>query len=224
MELVSQHSERLPWGAAMKNHVFKRKLWVGLVLVIFVLGCLPFFFQHIELRQGVVLNDKFLTGLTPRDVSIPIFTIIWSMVLLFIIRSIQDPLLFITYIYGFLILCIIRIITITFVVLNPPHDLIPLVDPISNSFYGKSFITKDLFFSGHTATQWLFFLCFRRKFDKALALCCSIAVGFLVLVQHVHYTIDVVAAPVFTTICYWIAKKIVHSKLNLRTNHLDVNR
>jgi hypothetical protein len=224
MELVSQNREKLLWGAAMKDNLFKKKLYAGLVLVLLVLGCLPFFFQHIELRQGIMLNDIVLTNLAAKDVSIPIFTIIWSMVVLFVVRSIQDPLLFITYLYGFFILCLIRIITITFVVLNPPHDLIPLVDPISNSFYGKSFITKDLFFSGHTATQWLFFLCFRRKFDKALALCCSIAVGFLVLVQHVHYTVDVVAAPVFTTICYWIAKKIVHSKLNLRTNHLAVNR
>jgi hypothetical protein len=32
--------------------------------------------------------------------------------------------------------------------------------------------------------------------------------GFLVLVQHVHYTIDVVSAPVFAYICYWLATKV----------------
>ena len=182
-----------------------------MILLCIVLGCLPFFFQYVELRRGYVLNDFVLKHLPAINVSIPVFTIIWSMVILFFIRSIQDPTLFLTYLYSFVILCFMRMITIYMVNLNPPERLIALVDPISNSFYGKSFITKDLFFSGHTATQWLFFLCFRRKTDKIVGLCCTIAVGMLVLVQHVHYTVDVLAAPLFGTICYLIARKIVNS-------------
>jgi membrane-associated phospholipid phosphatase len=219
MEVARSYKE-LRWVETMKDDGFKVKLYIGIALLITVLISFPFFFQHIELREGKVLNDVVLNQLTTRDVSFPIFTIIWAMTVLFFIRSVQSPALFLTFMYGFILMSVTRFITIYCVSLNPPTDLIPLVDPISNSFYGKSYVTKDLFYSGHTATQCLFFLCFRRKVDKLIALFCTIAVGFLVLVQHVHYTIDVIAAPAFTIICFYIAKKIVNSKpiSNNRTN------
>ena len=201
------------WAEAWKYPSFRWKLILGVLLVSGALAYLPFFFQHIQKREGAVLYDVVLEHLPARNVSIPILTMIWTTVLIFIVRSFRSPLLFITVLYGFLILTVSRLISISLVALDPPTHLIDLVDPISNSFYGKSFITKDLFYSGHTASQWLLFLSFRRKIDKGIALFCSIAVGFLVLVQHIHYTIDVLAAPVFTTICYYIAKKIVNSKL-----------
>ncbi len=211
MEIASSYKE-LKWNDTLKDEAFKVKLYIGIALLVTVLISFPFFFQHIELREGEVMDDVVLGLLTPRDVSVPIFTIIWSMTALLFIRSVQSPLLFLTFMYGFILLSASRFMTIYFVPLNPPTDLIPLVDPISNSFYGKSYVTKDLFYSGHTATQCLFFLCFRRKIDRLIALFCTIAVGFLVLVQHVHYTIDVIAAPVFTIICFFIAKKIVNSR------------
>lgn len=196
----------------MKDETFKIKLYIGIALLVMVFISFPFFFQYIELREGRVLNDVVLNQLQARDVSVPIFTIIWAMTILFFIRSVQSPSLFLTFMYAFILLSVSRFITIYMVPLDPPTGLIPLVDPISNSFYGKSYVTKDLFYSGHTATQCLFFLSFRRKIDRLIALFCTIAIGFLVLVQHVHYTIDVIAAPVFATICVYIAKKIVNSK------------
>ena len=202
-------SYRTKWLPAIKNLSFRLKLLIGIILTLLVLGFLPFFFQYIEHRNGYQLKDFILAGLPAANVSIPVFAAIWSMVILFIIRSIKGPQLFILYLYSFLFLCICRIITMFFVPLNPPDNLIPLVDPLSNSLYGKDFITKDLFFSGHTATLCLFFFCFQRKIDRIAALVCTIAVGILVLVQHVHYTVDVVAAPFFAFLCYYLARKIV---------------
>jgi hypothetical protein len=210
VELTPSYKE-LKWNEALKDASFRQKLFIGSGLVVCTLISFPFFFQSIELREGTVLKDLLLEQLTARDVSIPIFCMIWTTTLLFFRRSVQNPMLFLTFMYGFILLSVSRFISISLVPLNPPHGLIPLVDPISNAFYGKSFITKDLFYSGHTSTQCLFFLCFHRKLDRLIALFCTIAIGFLVLVQHVHYTIDVIAAPVFTFICFIIAKKIVNS-------------
>jgi len=95
--------------------------------------------------------------------------------------------------------------------LNPPAGLIPLIDPLSNPFYGKGFVTKDLFFSGHTSTLFVMYLCFDQKIDKYFSLVTSTIVGILVLVQHVHYTIDVLAAPIFAFFALKITKKWIFS-------------
>ncbi len=196
------------WGDVIKNPLLRKKLYIGVISMLIVLGILPFFFQHIEKIDGYDFNDIILNSLPAKDLSIPIFSIIWGMAALMIIRSIQNPRIFIHFIYGFLLVELSRIITISLVPLDTPPNLIPLVDPLANAFYGSSFITKDLFYSGHTATQFLFFLCLQKKWDKVLALCCSIAMGLMVLIQHIHYSIDVIAAPIFTTICFFAAKKL----------------
>lgn len=199
------------WTMALKDASFKKKLVIGLVLLLCALAALPFFFQYNELRHGWAMRDPLLALLPVHDVSLPIFGMIWSVTVLMVIRSFRNPKLFLTAVYGFVALCVVRMTTISLVPLDPPPGLVPLIDPISNSFYGKAFIKRDLFFSGHTATLCLFFFCFQRKNDQLFSLLCTIAVGFLVLVQHVHYTVDVLAAPVFTFLCFKLAKKIVDS-------------
>lgn len=197
------------WALALQDRSFRKKLVIGILSLALVLSALPPFFQVIEQKPGMVIHDAILALLSPKEVSIFIFSMLWAMTLLALIRSIKNPVFFLTAVYGFVILELTRIITISLLPLETPPGLIPLVDPISNHFYGKNFITKDLFFSGHTASLCLLFFCFQRKFDRIAALVCTIVVGFLVLVQHVHYTVDVVAAPFFTLLCFTIAKKIV---------------
>lgn len=206
------------WNIAWQDSTFKKYFWLGLILLTIILIAFPYFFNFIETRNGTLLNDWLLNKITPSDLSNWVFAIIWSMALLTIFRSLQSPSIFLIFLWGFIILSLSRMITIIAFPLNPPIGLIELIDPISNRFYGSKFITKDLFYSGHTATQFLMFLCLKHKADKVITFISTIAIGALVLIQHVHYTIDVIAAPIFTFFVFQLAKKIVNKPLKSLSN------
>jgi hypothetical protein len=199
------------WKSAWENKVFRKRVYTGLLLTVVIFTCLPFFFQYIQQRPGILLNYWVLAAIPPHNVSVLIFICIWSTLLLTLIRAYKDPAFFLIMLYSYSVVCIFRYITMSLVPLETPTGLIPLVDPLSNLFYGKKFITKDLFFSGHTSTLFLMHLCFQHRRDKYFSLATTILVGAFVLVQHVHYTIDVLAAPIFTFIAYKITKKWITS-------------
>lgn len=200
------------WAEAKRDKNFIVKLSVGIALLTITLLLYPLFFNYIEQRNGIVLNDFFLQILPIKNVSIPIFTIIWGMGALTTFRIYKSPYIALIFIWGFWIITVSRVLSIILIPLSPPENLIPLIDPLSNTFYGGKFITKDLFYSGHTAIQFLMFLSLEKKVDKILTLISTFLIGILVLIQHIHYTIDVVMAPFFAYLCFilarWILQKI----------------
>lgn len=88
--------------------------------------------------------------------------------ILTILQAIQNPQMLLPFLSTYVLLCLTRIISISLVALNAPIGLIALIDPLSNAFYGAKFITKDLFFSGHTATVFLMGLCLITKKEKII--------------------------------------------------------
>lgn len=196
------------WVLSYRAPLFKQKMLLGWAILFSLTPVFPIFYQHIEAREGIAYTDSLLTLIPSVDVSIPIFMITWGMALFTLIRVVQNPNLLLTLLYGVIVVNVSRFITISLVPLNPPVGIIDIWDPITDLFYGAKYVTKDLFYSGHTATQFLFFLVLQKKSDKALALLTSLLMGCLVLVQHVHYTIDVVFAFPFTYLCYLLARRL----------------
>jgi len=199
---------REEWQEAWQTPGFRRKIVTGLPLLIIMLSFFPFFFQYIEKRSGMVLQDPLLQLIPPHNVSVALFIVIWSITLLSIFRAARNPQMFLTYLWAFILLSAFRIMTITLVPLDAPAGLIGLADPLSNFFYGsQKFVTKDLFFSGHTSAVFLQCLCIPGKQDKRVTMIGTMVVAVLLLVQHIHYTLDVVAAFLFAWIAYSIAKR-----------------
>jgi membrane-associated phospholipid phosphatase len=200
---------RQEWQAAWSVPGFRPRLIGGIVLVASILSFFPFFFQLIEQRQGIVLNDPILALLTPYNVSVPLFIMIWSLSTLTAIRAVQNPRILMVFVWSFVFLSVFRTLTIFLVPLDPPTGLIGLSDPLSNFFYGHDrFITKDLFFSGHTSTMFLLYFCLTARGDKKIALAVTFCVAFLLLVQHVHYTLDILGGFFFGWLSWWIGSRI----------------
>ena len=153
-------------------------------------------------------------NLPPTDVSLLIFGVIWAAALLLLIRARRNPAIFMMFVYSYVIISLSRMLSINLFPLNPPVGLLPMVDPITNAFYGEVYITKDLFYSGHTSTLFLIFLCLRQQRDRLFAFIGSLLVGSLLLVQHVHYTIDVLGAFIFTYPLYRLGKWLALSGWN----------
>jgi hypothetical protein len=198
-----RHSAVSPkWSDAWKIRSFKWKLWTGMLVFAGILISLPFFFNAIEARNGLVFTDVILQWLPARNVSVAVFFLIWSCCIILVLRIYRDPMMLLVSLWAYNGVTLVRMACIGLFSLNPPAGLIPLADPITNQFYGSRYITHDLFFSGHTTTVFLVFLCLKKKADRFYAFFASVTLGILLLVQHVHYTIDVLAAPFFTYAVY----------------------
>lgn len=188
---------RQNWKATWNCTSQRSLMLIGSVLVALVLSGMPIFFQHIEQRPGVQLHDFVLARIPAFDVSLYIFLIEWGMGLLILARAIKTPAIYVRYVWLYIAISLTRLLTITLVPLAAPANLVELVDPITGVFYGHAVITKDLFYSGHTSTLVAMYFCLPRKTDRRIVVVATIAMVCLLLIQHVHYTIDILAAPVF---------------------------
>ncbi len=198
------------WHNEWSSKSFRRTFVLILLILPVILFSTNYFFNYIQdSKTGVLLNDLFLKWLPAKNVSIPITFFMSSVIILCVLRCISNPRMFTTALMALSFLLIARMLTISITRFFAPAGLIELKDPICNLMYGSRCITRDLFFSGHTATLFILYLCSVKKVDKYYILFAVVSVGFLLLVQHVHYTVDVLCAPFFAFGCFWISKRIM---------------
>lgn len=192
------------------------ELALTVILLAFILFSFTNFLNFVEERPGVVFTDPVLILFDPVDLTWLTFGLIYLSLLTAVISFSLKPerLLFAFQLYTFMV--IVRMIGMYLLPLDPPDTLIVLNDPFVEFFGTGQTLTKDLFFSGHTATLFIFFLIEDKKILKSVFLICTIGVAITVLLQHVHYTIDVFAAVFFTYACYVLLKKIKIKINNIR--------
>jgi len=92
------------------------------------------------------------------------------------------------------------------------HAWITLINPFSTLFgnAARVYLTKDLFFSGHVSSTFLLWLYCRGKgWLGPLALAGHLVTVAVVLLAHLHYSIDVVGAWAITYCVYALAERNV---------------
>lgn len=184
------------WRGAWKSVAFRRSLLGALLTLLALASTLPDFFDFIATKPGALPPDPLIAYLGPADLSIPIFSVLYAVILLAVISVANRPYLLLRGLFAYALLLVLRMITMTVFTLEPPSDAIPLLDPVTGPFYpGNAPFLKDLFFSGHTATLALMAFLVDRKPLRIVAWCATLAVATMVVTQHVHWTVDVVAAP-----------------------------
>lgn len=212
--------------------LFKDKKRLFLLAGLFLSGFLctlifSYFMVWNEGRQGLVLNDPVLSRIVARDLSL--YTFLFTNVSIYtgLIITMRRPegMFYVT--VAAILICFMRIFTILSFPLEPPEGIIPLRDFLTEAlFYQGSVMQKDLFFSGHTANIILVGLLLDKLWLKRTLMVIAGIVGALLLVQHVHYTIDVLAAPFFAALAYKSSVFIVNryfladSDFNLRTGQI----
>lgn len=151
-----------------------------------------------ETRKGTLILDPLLNRIPPHDFSLPIFCIIHSALVLSLLLNLITPKQLLKAFQAYSLLLIIRTLCIYYIPLERPTGMIYLQDPITAFFLNNvNVVTKDLFFSGHISTMCLFMYYSPKKFWRSYLMFVTPLLAGLILWQHVHYTVDIVAAPFF---------------------------
>ncbi len=183
------------WTQELADRSFRRSLLLSLLGLALVLTSLSHFLEFVEDRPGIQLADPVLQWITPIDLTWLTFGLIYLGLIVGVATLLRAPRVLVVALQSYMLMVLVRIAMMYALPLAAPPGLIPLKDPFVQFFGSGRTPTKDLFFSGHVSTLFLLCLTAQARKFKAMFLACTIAVGAAVILQHVHYTVDVLVAP-----------------------------
>ncbi|MCA9545645.1 MAG: hypothetical protein KC613_14670 [Myxococcales bacterium] len=192
-----------PWARFWAER--RREFLVSLTLTPVVAWLFGEALEWAEARPyGWHFADPVLAALGPWDVTHLTLALSWSSLGLWIARWSRRPMLLMEFGQLYALLMAFKLGMMALVPLYAPPDIIVLRDPyIDVFFYQGEPKVRDLMFSGHTAQPIALALLLRPGLARKALWIIAALVGACVMVQHVHYSIDVAAAPLFA----WLAFK-----------------
>ena len=205
----------MSWSELIRTTRGKWAIAFCFVTLLIVIFYLPHFYGSvITPKPGLFLNDFFLNLFIPYNWSVIIFTIIYLSIVQTVISVYKKPGLILLGLTTYFGVTIIRMVTMYLWTLEPPLDMIFLTDPISTKFYPSGNFAKDMFFSGHVSTMMVLVLIERNRVARIAKIRGTMVIAFFLAWQHVHYTVDLVVAPIVTYGVFFTAKKLLEVPLN----------
>lgn len=202
---VYKHHKRF-WT---KEHVIS--LFWAVILSLAALFIQKYADLYVSNLKGIYVGDLILDHIPTLDLDI--FIVQGALLLSFIsiVLLILKPRYILFTVKSVALFIIIRSFFISLTHLGvDPHQLKLDTDNIGYNLYNYLFNTSgDFFFSGHTGLPFLMFLIFwHEKIWRNFFLLISIIFGISVLFAHIHYSIDVFAAPFMVYGIFTISRKI----------------
>lgn len=155
------------------------------------------FLTRIEQRQGVAFLDPLHVLFTPVDLTWVTFSMVYGAVLGASVLVMREPLALLWAMQAYTMHTLLRMMMMWALPLDPPITMIPLIDPVVSAVTsGGAPLTRDLFYSGHVGTLVVLSVVVPEQWARRTLLVLAALVGVAVLLQHVHYTVDVLVAPI----------------------------
>lgn len=172
---------------------------------------MPYYYRELlGPKPGYLLYDPVLNFFTPTDWSDAVNFILGLGLVQTIVMYWKEPRIILTAVLTYCLVNIFRALTMYIVTLEPPADMILLIDPISALFvYPDKAFAKDLFFSGHVSTMMAMVFVERNRLWYWIKTVGTALMSVFLVWQHVHYTVDLVAAPLVAYLAYLGARRVI---------------
>lgn len=219
MELIDYwiSDMKFNWRKFLSNKKNYLELIFGILFFVFVSFLFKKYLIEYEKIQGIQLNDILLNYFQPADVSLFIFVILYTVIFYNYIFLFAYPRMLVCFFIFYTSCLLVRFILLSYIHLEPPMFYQEFSDPIlSSSTYSGFHITKDLFFSGHMVTAFSSYFTMPNLIIKRIFLILSIVLAVLLVIQHVHYSIDILGAYIAVFLVYrvYYEKVYKNSKFN----------
>jgi len=190
----------------------KRSVYLGILLILLSI-MIQITLGHYSERRAVLApyaNDLFLDNLPVVNLD---FMIVGGAIVLWVLSIwllVTRPRYLLFGIKAIALYIICRSFFITLTHLGPyPRGFLPGPNNIGYGFYQLFTFQGNYFFSGHTGFPFLMAMVFwDNKFWRRFFLAAAVVFGAAVLLAHVHYSIDVFAAPFIVYGVYVITQKV----------------
>ncbi len=204
------------WTEALHSRRFVIQLIIVAIFILVIVSLLPYFFHSIiGPKPGLRITDPVLNACAPRDYSWIIFVLIYLSLGITLQGIYKKPKIILLGLKCYLLITLLRMLSMYMLTLEAPKGIIPLHDPLVDLIaYGGNVFTKDLFFSGHVATLTLFAQLEERVVMKRILVISVILVAGLILLQGVHYSIDLLVAPIVSILVVKVAKRYFTTLIN----------
>jgi hypothetical protein len=195
------------WADAWNDRRLRLEMLLTPLALGIGLAVMAHFLTWVEARPGVILPDPVLAVIPPRDMTWVTFALVYAGLLTAVVALLPSPRSLLLGMQAYLVMILLRMAVMSVTPLEAPPGMLPLEDPLVQLLGTGEILTRDLFFSGHTSTSFLLVLLAPGRLTRAFFLACTVAVAACVLWQHVHYTVDVLAAPPFAFVAYALVSK-----------------